>query len=288
MSSRLAIGTVQFGLSYGIANQGGQVGSFHVADILNLAKNNGINTLDTAIAYGDSEACLGEYGVADWHVVTKLQLLPEDCLDVFGWVFNQIHGSLSRLKIPRLYGLLLHHPNQLFGPLGLELIAALKAVQKIGLVRRIGVSVYAPKELESICTIFLPDIVQAPLSLIDRRIATSGWLDRLANSGVEIHTRSTFLQGLLLMEEVPNHFGSWSNLFATWQEWKKRNVDHDLTACLSYPLSFPQVSRVVVGVDNLLQLQQLVNVKNLFPVNHLPNLSCEDEKLINPSNWINP
>lgn len=285
ISSRLAIGTVQFGLSYGIANQGGQVSRSDAASILRFAKSSGINTIDTAIAYGDSEACLGEFGVYDLSVITKLPFLPEDCLDVTSWVSNEIYGSLERLGINSLNGLLLHHPNQLFGRLGRELIAALNEVRKNGLVSRIGVSIYAPQELELIYPLFLPDIVQAPLSLVDRRLVSSGWLRRLSENGVAIHTRSCFLQGLLLMDELPMYFNTWSNLWIEWQRWKKKNPNQDLAACLSYPLSFSEVERVIIGIDSLSQLKQLLEIKNLLPIECLPNLNCEMDDLINPSNW---
>ena len=84
MNDRLALGTVQFGLEYGVANQAGRVQLEDVRHILQEAAAQGVDTLDTAIAYGDSESTLGQAGAAGWRVVTKLPALPEGCADVAG------------------------------------------------------------------------------------------------------------------------------------------------------------------------------------------------------------
>src|SRR5262245_8105630 len=129
MSRRLALGTVQFGLRYGIANEIGQVGRDQAAAILAHAHAAEVDTLDTAIGYGQSEQRLGEIGVAGWRVVSKLPSIPESCADVSRWVHESLDGSLSRLGIPKLYGLLLHRPQELLGRNGPALHRALLAAQ---------------------------------------------------------------------------------------------------------------------------------------------------------------
>src|SRR5581483_2256099 len=106
---------------------------------------------------------------------------------------------LLRLDVKTLYGLLLHRPQQLLGAEGPTLYQALQGLKKGGQVQKIGVSVYAPSELELLNLRYRFDLVQAPFNLVDRRLHTTGWLQRLKEDGVEIHTRSAFLQGLLLM-----------------------------------------------------------------------------------------
>src|SRR4051812_7806276 len=88
--NRLALGTVQFGSRYGIANRSGQTTRDEAAAILAAAYAAGIRTLDTAIAYGDSERLLGEIGVADWRVVSKLPALPPECSDIDAWVRESV------------------------------------------------------------------------------------------------------------------------------------------------------------------------------------------------------
>lgn len=286
MSSRLALGTVQFGLAYGVANRGGQVSRADAAAILAAARAGGLDTLDTAIAYGDSEACLGAAGVAGWRIVSKLPTLSDDCPDVAAWVAAHIAGSLSRLGVDRLHGLLLHNPRQLLGPHGAALAAALRAVRAEGRVGRIGVSIYAPDDLAAIYPVLLPDLVQAPLSLVDRRLVDSGWLQRLADDGVEVHTRSSFLQGLLLMPQIPARFAPWQQLWGRWQQWCAAHPGQAVAACLAYPLALPQVARVVIGVDSLTQFAELLAASRALPsASELPDLCCADERLINPSLW---
>jgi aryl-alcohol dehydrogenase-like predicted oxidoreductase len=285
--NRLALGTAQFGLSYGIANQSGQITRSVARGMLQLAAANGIDTLDTAIAYGESETCLGELGSQGFKLVTKLPSMPDGCADVIDWVQEQIAASLSRLCVHAVYGLLLHRPQQLLELGGEALYQTLQELKKTGQVQKVGVSIYAPSELEALIPRYRFDLVQAPFNVVDRRLHTSGWLQRLKDEGIEIHTRSAFLQGLLLMPQasIPAKFVPWSDLWSTWHQWLAGHDVSAVQACLAYPLSFPEIDRVVVGADSVSQLTQIISAAN-SPIHvDFPVLQCEEETLINPSNW---
>lgn len=285
---KLALGTAQFGMPYGIANQAGQVSRMEAKSMLQLAAANGIDTLDTAIAYGESEACLGEVGTQGFKLVTKLPPIPEGCADVNGWVQEQVTASLARLGVKGLYGLLLHRPEQLLGSNGKSLYQALQALKDSGQVQKVGVSIYAPSELEVITKRFRIDLMQAPFNIVDRRLHTTGWLQRLKDASIEVHTRSVFLQGLLLMPQaaIPPKFAPWSDL---WEKWHKWLVDHDtssIQACLAFSLGFTEIDRLVVGADNVSQLEQIIiSATSSAPPVDLPDLHCSAENLINPSCW---
>jgi len=285
--NRLALGTVQFGLPYGIANQIGQVSREEAKAILQSANANGIDTLDTAIAYGDSELCLGELGVQDFKIVTKLPELPDDCPNVHVWVQQQFNSSLSRLGVKTVYGLLLHQPLQLLGSNGVAIYTELLALKGAGKVKKIGVSIYSPDELELLMPKFNFDLIQAPFNLIDQRLNSNGLIRRLKDKDVEIHTRSAFLQGLLLMPktEIPTKFLKWDSIFKKWHQWLE---SHDVTAvqdCLEFPLCFPEIDRIVIGADSLSQFEQIISAAN-SPLNVImANLNSDDEILINPANW---
>ena len=285
--SRLALGTVQFGLSYGIANQDGQVSRSTAKAMLKLAAVNGVDTLDTAIAYGESEACLGEIGTDGFKIVTKLAAFPDSCADVDAWVQEQIALSLGRLGLASLYGLLLHRPEQLLGKNGQALYLALQRLKEAGYVKKIGVSIYDPAELNALASSYHFDLVQAPISLVDRRLNTSGWLQRLKAGGVEIHARSAFLQGLLLLPQalIPAKFAPWSYLWNRWHEWLTGQKISAVQACLAYPLSLPEIDRVVVGADSVKQLEQIVIAEATATPCDLPDLRCDAEDLINPARW---
>jgi len=285
---RLALGTVQFGLNYGIANTSGQVEQNEAMRILALAKAAGLDTLDTAIAYGSSETALGRIGVKDWRIVSKLPALPAGCADVAAWVQEQAQASLDRLGVDRLHGLLLHRPDQLFDANGAAYLAALQALKARGLVCKLGVSIYAPQELERLFDLCEFDIVQAPLNILDDRIVASGWVLRLNQAGVELHTRSAFLQGLLLMpaQKRDGKFDRWSGIWQTWSVWLDKSGLSPLQACLAYALSVDGVDKILVGVDSAEQLREILKAASAsFPGNQPEWPEPPPEQLVNPALW---
>lgn len=284
---RLALGTAQFGLAYGIANRGGQIASAEAAQILGEARRAGVDTLDTAIVYGDAEQQLGDAGVLAWRVVSKLPRLPKDVNPVT-WVSRQIRDSLARLRIPKLYGLLLHQPSALFDRTGATLHAALLAAKERGLVEKIGISAYGPDEIAATLDRFAIDMVQAPLSVVDRRLIDSGCLARMHDANIEFHARSVFLQGLLLMDrgQRPAAFSHWEVLWNSWHTWLEFERISAVEACMGFVMSRPEVSRVVVGIDGLAHLRELLaTARHTTPLNAPASLASADPQLIIPSNW---
>jgi aryl-alcohol dehydrogenase-like predicted oxidoreductase len=287
MNKRLALGTAQFGLPYGVANHTGQIGRHEAGAILAHARDAGIDTLDTAMAYGESELRLGEVDVEGWQVISKLSAIPPSCPDVAAWVQESVVRSLARLRIPRLSGLLLHRPQELLGEQGQILYRALSALKEQGLVAKIGVSIYGPEELDALCPYFRFDLVQAPFNIVDRRMATSGWLKKLHQSGTEVHIRSAFLQGLLLMGEQqrPLFFQRWQPLWKEWHRWLVEQALSPLQACLGFVLAQPEVGRVVLGIDSLEHLRGILASAGALAVVPPTTLASQDLNLINPARW---
>jgi len=283
---KLALGTVQFGLAYGVANKTGQVDLNEMKAMLQFSAMNGIDTLDTAVKYGDAENRLRDVGAKDFRIVTKLPPVPDGCV-VEQWVRDQVKKSLHRMGIDKLFGLLLHQSDQLAGPIGRPLFEALQNLKHCGLVQKIGVSIYSPAELEGPVEHYRLDLVQAPFNLVDRRLHTSGWMQRLVDCGVEIHTRSAFLQGLLLMkrDQIPEKFSQWNYLWDVWHHWQGHHNASAVQACLAFPMAFPQISRVVVGADSLQQLKQIIDASTNPWVKDFPDISTDTENLINPFMW---
>jgi len=274
-------------MPYGIANKNGQVTLVEARSMLQFSYDSGVNMLDTAIGYGESEQVIGEVGVSTFKVVSKLLPLPDSVRDVGVWVQREVESSLARLKIESLYGLLLHRSSDLNDARGPELYAAMQQLKVAGFVRKIGISIYSPAELDACAEKFDHDIVQSPFNLIDHRLLTSGWLHALKQSGCEVHVRSSFLQGLLLMprKDIPTKFSPWKTLWDTWHEWLEANNEDPVRACLAYPLSFPEIDRVVIGALDLVQLRQNIRAAKLPAVTSFPEMTCEEENLINPARW---
>lgn len=287
MIERLGLGTVQFGLPYGVANQAGMPSAATVAQILKRAAAHRIGLLDTAIGYGQSETVLGQAGVAGFDIVTKLPAMPDGCPDVAAWVAAEVEASLRRLGIERLHAVLLHRPDQLLGPAGDALYAALQYLKSQGLTRKIGISVYAPDELDRLIPARRLDLVQAPLNILDQRLVTSGWAEKLKQKGIEIHARSIFLQGLLLMPDRrrPEKFARWADHWRCWSDWLQANRLTPLAACLGYLAGVAEIDRVLFGVDSVAQLDAIAAAA-ATRLTGLPDWPLPiDAALVNPAQW---
>ena len=284
---KIALGTAQFGMQYGIENTIGQVDFTEASKILKFCKSIGINSIDTAISYGESEKCLGRVGCNSFNLISKLPECNVSPKEVPSWVRKEINQSLDRLCIKNIDGILLHRPEQLYSDVGSNILNTLIELQKEGILKKIGVSIYNPSDLDTIFKLHNFDIVQCPYNIIDRRLETSGWLERLKIKRTEIHTRSSFLQGLLLMpiEKIPPKFRSWDFLWALWNDWLKDNNITALEGAISFVLSNTQIDKVIIGVDSKNQLQQVAKAAKLLKEFNYPNISCTDSKLINPALW---
>lgn len=286
-ASRLALGTVQLGQRYGIANKGERPGLMESQAIVAAAREGGIDTLDTAEAYGEAEEVLGTAGVEGFRVVTKVSAVPDEVDDVSGWMRSAVEGSLTRLGLTHLSGLMLHAPDQLLGPRGSEISEALDSLRRSGLTERTGFSIYGVDKLPDLLAVHQPDLVQAPFNLVDRGLISSGWAARLKAEGVELHSRSSFLQGLLLMEPAdrPPQFAQFSAVWAAYDSWLAETGLSPTEACLRFTMSEPLIDRVVVGVDSVAQLQSLLAVPET-PLPSLPDMpATPDPLLINPAKW---
>jgi aryl-alcohol dehydrogenase-like predicted oxidoreductase len=285
--SKLALGTVQFGLGYGVANSSGQVGSEEVAIILDTAKEQGIDTIDTAINYGDSELVLGNNCLEDFSLITKLPEVPKNYKNLEKWIDSQLDGSLERLSVPSLDAILLHQPLQLLESFGEKLFQKMELLKSKGLVKKIGISVYSPHELDSICNNFRFDIVQAPFNILDKRFLESGWMDKLQEEGTSLHVRSIFMQGLLLMKksERPEQFSPWNKIWNRWHQWLEETNQSPLEACLRYVINVPKIEKIVIGIDSKSHLQEIINSVDDQYFEVPKDIHSNDLMLLNPSNW---
>ena len=167
------------------------------------------------------------------------------------------------------------------------MLGALLAVRDEGLTDRIGLSVYEPAELDEVWVPEL-DLIQAPFNVFDRRIVTSGWLARLNDAGVEVHARSVFLQGLLLMEKPPSYFDPWSGALSEWSRWCETESLSPLQASLGFVMAQLGIERVIVGVDTPEHLEEILAIGDIRMASPPDTLMSDDLDLINPSRWNLP
>lgn len=254
---QLCLGTVQFGLPYGVTNQAGQVSEEEVGRILNLALSSGIDLFDTAQAYGTAETVLGRC----WPTGAPRRLISKlpAGLDRKMWDQSLI-TSLQRLQAPKLNGLLLHRASDLLSPDGEALLKWLESLRMRGLVDRIGVSIYDASELEGL-PLHRLQLVQLPLSVYDQRLIHDGTVSRLHNLGIAIHARSIFLQGLLLQSPFnwPEYLStSFRKHHASWLAWLER---HGLTpgaAAFDFVRGCEGIEAILFGVTSVTELRQLL------------------------------
>ncbi len=289
---RLGLGTVQFGLDYGIANPDGQVPLGEAARILNLAATSGISLLDTAHLYGDSEELLGRILPPDhpFWIVTKTVKIPSGRVarDDIKLVVDSFRRSLERLQQPSVHGLLVHDADDLLKPGGEELAEMLLTLRALGLVSSVGVSVYTAEQIDRTMEIMVPDIVQLPMNVLDQRLPDAGYLTHLHDAGVEIHVRSVFLQGLLLMspEELNGHFEPIAGHLRRYRAALNESGLTALQAALQFVLQCPEVSRVIVGVCNQEQLKQIIAAASESSGSFdYASWRIEEPRFIDPSLW---
>lgn len=290
---RIGLGTVQWGMPYGIANQDGPPGIERVGRMLDYAHAGGIDLLDTAHVYGDAEGVIGaQQGAEYFKVVTKTLPLQGRLLTegMVASVCEAFELSLSRLSRGSVYGLLIHHVENLLAEGGKQLWQALTQFKVAGKVIKLGVSVYRPDQLRWVLDHFPVELVQLPFNIYDQRFARSGLLAVLKQQGIEVHARSAFLQGLLLLpaNRLVGHFLP----FRKGQELLHGRIQqlglNVYQACLNLCLGQREIDRVIVGCENSEQVKMLVSACGDFaPFRgmEMDEFSVDDESLINPSLW---
>lgn len=276
--NKIGLGTVQFGLDYGISNDSGITSSVEIHNILEYARDNKIELVDTAFSYGTSEECLGEHNLEKLKIVSKFPRIEGGSIKIF---FEQ---SISRMKISNLYGYLAHSGQNLIN--NPSLWNDLVELKESGKVEKIGYSLYKPKELEQLLALGMkPDLIQIPFNILDNRFEQ--FFGELKGMGTEIHTRSCFLQGLFFLDpkELNPFFNPAKRFLIEFHE-KIKSVDDKISYLINYAASFEAVDKVILGVNNVSQLNQ--NFTSLSErVNHF-NLELTDkipEDILLPSKW---
>ncbi|MCW8834093.1 MAG: aldo/keto reductase [Colwellia sp.] len=301
---KLALGTVQFGLDYGISNKQGQVDKAQVADILTQAANLGIDTLDCAGAYGNSEQVIGAQlsslaHQAKFTIVSKIPALHSQSDNIT----EHFEQTLTDLQVENIDTLLFHHAdNILFHPNRVKIFQQLEALKAQQKVKRIGASLYSPEQLIAISEQYTIDIAQVPLNIFDQRFITNDILTLCQQKHIKLHARSLFLQGLLLIEvnELASYFSPFKDkidAFTSLADYLGCSrlalalsiVPHGIAPSLKQSAD-EIIEKVVVGVCSSEQLIEIVtayqHAKELsISTEELQSLADNRLEFINPSLW---
>jgi aryl-alcohol dehydrogenase-like predicted oxidoreductase len=264
MAPQLCLGTAQFGLPYGITNAAGQVAELEVRALLAEAAEAGLTLLDTAQAYGNAEAVLGRT-LPRGHGFRLISKLPAQSQSAFttedrvAWD-QAFERSCLRLGEPSLDTLLLHSAADLRKLGGEHLREWLISLRQRGLVRRLGVSIYGPEDLDGVAPDLL-DLVQLPLSLYDQRLLADGTIARLRAQGCAVHARSLYLQGLLLNPAA--RWPAWVDPLSREHHARLEHLAADrgcslLECALGFARAQQDLEAVVLGLCSRRELQQLL------------------------------
>ena len=288
---KIGLGTVQFGMKYGVLGNGKRVDSSDIGEILDIALNHSNMILDTSPAYGDSEQQLGSYdSIRQFRCVTKTPTRSHKCSDNLNisQIFSCFNNSLASMKIASAYGLLVHDCRDLLCDDGEILFDFLLSLKDRGLTKKIGVSVYLPEEAEAILRRFDIDILQVPLSPLNQSFLAGNFLDAISGTGVEIHARSVFLQGVLLAPygSLPDKFSSLNNAHQRFLDCAVELGLTPLSLAMNFVLGQSSVQTVLVGVQSLSQFCSILKIDaNPTSIPDVPHLHLADGAWNNPSQW---
>lgn len=288
---KIALGTVQFGFSYGISNTSGRTEEDQVLKILDYAWKNGINTLDTARDYGDSERIIGKFkNEFAWNIVTKTPSfsegeISEEQLKLMRISFNNSLNNLDKRSIDTL---LVHSADDLLKPGGAQLFSEMTKIKNSGFVKNIGASVYSDNQIDYLLDHYEIDVIQLPINILDQRLIKSGHLKKIKKHGIEIHARSVFMQGLLLMplNALPPYFSKIYDNIKKIMLCARQHSMSNLEFALGFVQSLDEIDKVIVGVNTVDQLREIVDSSKIrIDYKKYSNLAISDAQYINPSNW---
>ena len=287
--SKIVLGTVQFGLEYGINNISGKPAFKEVESILDLAFENNIRVLDTAEIYGNSQEIIGKYHRTSSNKFSVMTKFSSNRSDLSENLVTRIHQNLKELHVESLYCYMFHSFNDFvtyFDRYKVEI----KELKEKQLIEKLGVSVYSNDEIEKILEYDI-DLIQLPFNLLDNSNLRSDMISKAKRKGMEIHTRSVFLQGLFFKDsnKLPSELSIMKPYLDILNSISRSgNVSlNDLA--LNYACSQIGIDHVLVGVDSAEQLRE-----NIYSLNtqissdiirQINSIYVKESLLLNPVNW---
>ena len=287
MKNKIILGSANFDQTYGISKN--FIDKIEIKKLLDLASRNKIKVIDTSPTYGKSEKIIGTLNKNRFKVISKISIkIKNRKKNINSWVKKSVKDSLHNLKIKNLECSLLQNANSLLGKDGDRIYKSLKNVKKIGLTNKIGISIYDFDILDKILKKFKFDLVQAPFNIVDQRLFKTGWLNILKKKKIEVHARSTFLQGILLLKynQIPKKLKKFNKSWKIWENWLKKNKLNSLQACLSFVFNQHALDGVVIAHNSKKDLKKNLEIirknKSVFTIS---DLKIKQSKFIDPRKW---
>ncbi|WP_448213106.1 aldo/keto reductase [Colwellia sp. MEBiC06753] len=282
---KLALGSVQFGLNYGISNSAGKVPLPEVCEILSVAEHANIRFIDTASSYGNSEKVVGN--IQNPERFNYLGKISPECKPV-GYM-DEVNQSLSNLNIAQFYSVSTHHGNTLLGDDGEQHFQALQTIKNKGLCQKIGTSVYSPSEAVALLEKYPLDIVQLPASIFDQRIFDKNFLAFAESKKCKIHIRSIFLQGAVFLDSLalPQKLQGLTPKLSLLNEYCIKFHTNKLAIAMSPFVNHPLIDAIIIGCTNHNELKENISAYHQAQLLDIDTkaFAIEDDVIINPSKW---
>lgn len=285
---KLVLGSANFYKIYGL--QKIKIKNFNnKKKILELLKNFKIEYLDTAIDYKFKSSLIKKSKIQKLKIITKIKLSKNNKKNNTINFKKNIKKELKKFKIKSLDYVLLHNPDDLYKKEGKNLLANLKKFKKIKIIKKIGVSIYEPKELKNILLNFKPDLIQVPLNIFDTRILKSKYFNLIKNKKIEIQARSIFLQGLILKKQKELRQLKVNPLLVkkikTFENWCLKNQISKLGACINFVKKIKHVKYLTIGVNSPDELSQIFKEFDVKREIRFKNFAIKNYNIIDPRNW---
>jgi len=285
MLNKIILGSANFNQTYGIRKN--SIKKNDIKKLFNLAIKNKIKLIDTSPSYNESEKIIGKLNNKRFKIISKIAKLPKNIkkVEIKKKLRENVIISLRKLKIKKFECLLLHNANSLLSKNGNEIYKSLQDIKKIGLTKKIGISIYDYKTLGKILNRYKIDLIQAPLNILDQRLITTGWQKKIKKKNIEIHVRSIFLQGTLLIKKskLPKNLKKFKKEWSAWEKWISENKVNPLHVCLLFILNQSKLDGIVLGCDNINQFKQILKIKKRKFL--MPKFNIRNIKLIDPRKW---
>ena len=284
MKNKIILGSANFEQTYGVKKN--FIKRKEIKKILNFAVKKKNNLIDTAPVYGRAEKIIGSLGKGKFKIISKIPQKNEKTYTK-NWLEKKVVASLKNLKIKKFECLLIHDVNILFSKYNHIIYKDLRRIKKKSLTKKIGISIYDFESLNRIFKHFKFDLVQVPFNIFDQRLISQGWLKKLKKLNIEVHVRSIFLQGTLLLKhkQLPTKLKKYENLWIIWENWLRKNKITALQACLSFVRNQNKIDRIVVGFNNKSQLDKILKIKLIKSNSLFNDMSIKNRKLIDPRQW---
>lgn len=298
-TNKLVLGTAQLGLNYGIANKTGKPVESEALEIMKYAVENGISYFDTAYSYGNSEIIIGKF--LDLHknyknrinIITKMPSLKKEKLNEKN-INNRFFESLNRLGQKSIYCYMVHDFNDIRNNCD-EIGKVFLKLKENNYIKKIGVSIYDKSQIKFLLKNFDFDLIQIPINIFDQRLLMDDILVDLKKRGIEIYTRSVFLQGLIFLDKnnLPLKFKSIKKQLEKLNDISlKFNLSKEEIA-LIFVSTINEIDKIVIGIEKIEQLKRNIKIANNFKnfnkiksIINFKDFAIEDEDMIDPRKWV--